>query len=176
MRIFKTALLAFIVLAGALAARATTIIRLDLPQLVNQSDSIVQGRVENVAVQWDGARNLAFTYITVSVEDPLKGERRRTVTIRQLGGKIGAMHVTVAGMPQFRKGESVITFLKAQDDGTFQVVGMNQGKYEIADDFAVSNVSGVEVLNPKTGRIETPVYVDRAPVESFKAKIRELSR
>ncbi len=158
--------------AGTLSA--TTVIRLDLPQLVEQSDSIVQGRVENVNVMWDSERSLAFTYVTVSVADPMKGDRRRTLTIRQLGGKIGALNVNVAGMPKFTRGEEVIVFLKTQGDGTYQVVGLNQGKYEISNDFAVSNVSGIDVYNPKTGRIETPAFVDRAPIESFKAKIREL--
>src|SRR5437764_37397 len=118
----------------AAISSATTVVRMDLPQLVQQSDSIVQGRVDGVAVQWDADRKLAFTYITISVDDPLKGERRRTVTIRQVGGKIGALNLSVAGMPQFRSGESVIVFLKAQADNTFQVVGMNQGKYEITAD------------------------------------------
>ena len=147
---------------------------MDLPQLVRQADSIIQGKVEGLAVQWDANRNLAFTYVTISVEDPLKGERRRTITIRQVGGKVGALNVSVAGMPRFTAGESVIVFLKAQPDNTFQVLGMNQGKYEVTEDYAVSNISGVDVLNPTTGRIETPAFVNKAPVETLKAKIREL--
>ena len=31
------------------------------------------------------------------------------------------------------------------------VLGLNQGKYQITDDFAISNVSGIDILNPKTG-------------------------
>ena len=155
---------------------ATTVVRMELPQLVQKADSIIQGHVDEVYVRWDAERNLAFTYTSVSVGDPMKGERRRSVLIKQIGGKVGALNVTVAGMPKFTKGEEVIVFLKNQQDGTFQVLGMNQGKYDVADDFAVSNVSGVDVFNPKTGRIETPVFVERLPVESLKAKIRELLR
>jgi hypothetical protein len=155
-------------------ALATTVIRMGLPQLVKQSDSIIQGRVDDVTVQWDSTRHLAFTYVTISVEDPMKGDRRRTVTIRQLGGKVGALNVNVAGMPKFTKGEEVIVFLRDAQDGTFQLLGLNQGKYQIDQDFAVSNVSGIDVYDPKTGRIETPAFVDKAPVDAFKAKIREL--
>jgi len=156
------------------SAHATTVLRLDLPQLVQQSDSIVQGHVESVTSQWDSTRNVAFTYVTINVEDPMKGERRRTIAVRQLGGKVGAMNVTIAGMPRFVKGEQVIVFLKAGDNGTFQIVGLNQGKYEITEDFAVSSVSGIDFYNSKTGRYETPAFVSKAPVESFKSKIREL--
>jgi hypothetical protein len=171
LRILGAAVLTALLITNAMA---TTVVRMELPQLVKNSDSIVQGRVEQVYVQWDAARGLAFTYVSVNVGDPMKGERKRSVLIRQLGGKVGSMNVTVSGMPRFSKGEEVIVFLKDQKDGTFQVLGMNQGKYEVADDFAVSNVSGIEVFNPKTGQIETPAFVDRAPIESFKAKIRGL--
>jgi hypothetical protein len=167
-----TGLLAILLMTGT--TFATTIVRMDLAQLVKQSDAIVQGSVEDVTVQWDAAKHLAFTYVTVSVADPMKGERRRTITIRQLGGKIGALNVNVAGMPKFVKGEEVIVFLKTQADSTFQVVGLNQGKYAISSDFAISNVSGIDVYNPKTGHIDTPAFVDRAPLDTFKAKIREL--
>jgi hypothetical protein len=166
------ALFAMLLLTGAVFA--TTVMRMELPQLVKQSDSIIQGYVDDVTVQWDSTRNLAFTYITVSVEDPMKGDHSRTVTIRQLGGKVGALNVSVAGMPKFTKGEEVIVFLKGAQDGTFYVLGLNQGKYQIDHNFAISNVSGIDVYNPKTGRIETPAFVDKAPVDAFKAKIREL--
>src|SRR5207249_4360654 len=146
-------------------AFATTVVRMDLPELVKQSDTIVQGRVDHVDVKWE--ENLAFTYVYIKVEDPMKGDRRSTVIIRQMGGKIGALNVDVAGMPKFSKGEEVLVFLHTRQDGTFQIVGLNQGKYEISDDFAVSNVSGIDVYNPKTGRIETPAFVSRAPVESL---------
>jgi len=155
-------------------ATASTVIRMALPQLVQQADSIIQGRVDHTEVKWE--QNLAVTYIYVTVEDPMKGARRSTVVIRQLGGNIGAMHVEVSGMPKFSTGEEVILFLQARRDGNFQVLGMNQGKYQITDDYAVSNVSGINVYNPTTGRIETPAFVEKAPVEALKSKIRELMK
>jgi len=167
-------LLGLTILLLATTASATTILRMDLPQLVNKADSIVQGRVDEVYVQWDAERKLAFTYISVNVGDPMKGERRRSVLIKQVGGKVGALSVNVAGMPKFAKGEEVLVFLKDQQDGTFMVLGMNQGKYEITADYAVSNVSGIEVVNPKTGRIESPAFVERLPLETLKSRIREL--
>ena len=103
--------------------------RMELPQLVKQSDSIVQGHVDDVSVQWDSTRNIALTSITITVDDPMKGERRRSIVIRQIGGKVGALTMGVSGMPQFEKGEQVIVFLKMQSDGTFMVLGLNQGKY-----------------------------------------------
>jgi hypothetical protein len=163
-----------VLLLTAGAAFATTVVKMDLPVLVNKAESIVQGQVEQVYVQWDADRKLAFTYASVRVEDPLKGERRRTVLIRQVGGTVGSMTIHVAGMPRFSTGDRVIVFLKDQQDGTFQVLGLNQGKYEIVNGNAVSNLSGLDLVDPKTGRMVEAGLVEQSPLTEFKAKIREL--
>jgi hypothetical protein len=162
--------LAALVIAAPLFA--TTVLKMDLQALVSASDSIVQGRVESVEARWES--NLAFTYTSVTVDEGLKGAPRRAVLIRQPGGKIGALRVQVAGMPQFRTGDQVIVFLKARADGTFDVVGLNQGKYDIDQNTAVAHISGLTLLNGTTGRMEEAGFVDKAPLDVFKAKIREL--
>src|SRR5204862_3265605 len=134
-------LIVTVLLAAILAAPAfaTTVVKLDLAQLVQRADMIVEGQVEAVYSQWDERQRLVFTYVSIRVDDPLKGERRQTVLIRQIGGTAGTIQMSVAGVPQFKRGEMAIVFLKRQDDSTFQVVGMNQGLYEIVEDLAVSN-------------------------------------
>ncbi len=158
----------------AAPAFATTVTKMDLEQLVQRADLIVQGQVQSVYSQWDGERRLVFTYISIRVDEPLKGERRQSILIRQIGGTVGAIQMSVAGVPQFKSGEMAIVFLKRQDDSTFQVVGMNQGLYEIVEDFAVSNVFGVDLVDSKTGEITRPLIGGRAPLEQLKTKIREL--
>jgi hypothetical protein len=158
----------------AAPAFATTVVKMDLEQLVQQADLIVQGQVQSAYSRWDEERRLIFTYISIRVDDPLKGERRRSVLIRQIGGTVGGIQMHVAGVPQFKSGETAIVFLKRQDDGAFQVVGMNQGVYEIVGDFAVSNLFGVDLFDGKTGEITRPPSGGRAPLEQLKTKIREL--
>jgi hypothetical protein len=160
----------------AAPAFATTVARLDMEQLVQRADLIVQGHVQSVYSQWDEARRLVFTYISIRVDEPLKGERRQSVLIRQVGGTVGTIQMSIAGVPQFKSGEMAIVFLKRQGDSTFQVVGMNQGLYEIIDDFAVSNVFGVDLIDSKTGEITKPLIGGRAPLEQLKTQIRELIR
>jgi hypothetical protein len=165
--IFAVALLATPLLA-------TTVQKMELSQLVAVSDNIVQGHVELVEARYED--RMVYTYVSVTVDDPLKGDRRRTVLVRQIGGRIGARTMWVAGMPQFKTGDQVIVFLKNRQDGTFDVIGLNQGKYDIVNDYAVANVSGVSVLDPKTGLMSDAGFVEKAPLETFKAKIRELVR
>jgi hypothetical protein len=120
--------------------------------------------------------NRIYTYVSLVVDDPLKGDRRRTVLLRQPGGSVGARRTWIPGMPQFNRGEQVIVFLRDRRDGTFDVTGLNQGKYDIVNDFAVANVSGVAILDPKTGLVSDAGFIDKAPLEAFKARIRELVR
>jgi hypothetical protein len=167
-------LAAVLLLTLASSVTATTVLRLDLPDLVSKADNIVQGRVEQIYVEWDAERKLAFTYISINVDDPMKGARRQTVLIRQVGGRVGNISMHVAGMPTFSQGEEVILFLNDMHNGTFRVVGMNQGKYQITQDYAISNVSGIDLYNPKTGRIELPATANRVPLETFKSQIRGL--
>ena len=155
-------------------AFATTVARLNLEQLVQRADLIVQGHVESVYCQWDEVRRLVFTYISIRVDEPIKGERRQSVLIRQIGGTVGTIQMSIAGVPQFTSGEMAIVFLKHQDDSTFQVVGMSQGLYKIVENFAVSNVFGVDLIDGRTGEITKPPIGGRAPLEQLKTKIREL--
>jgi hypothetical protein len=155
-------------------AFATTVAKLDLAQLVKRADLIVQGQVQSVYSQWDGQRRLVFTYISIRVDESLKGGNRQSVLIRQVGGTAGTVQMSIAGVPQFKSGEIAVVFLKQQDDSTFQVVGMNQGLYEIVEDYAVSNVFGVDLYDSKTGEIARPLVGGRAPLEQLKTKIREL--
>lgn len=153
----------------------TTVLKMDLPALVQESDSIVQGQVERVEAQWDEQRKTIFTYISVRVLEQLKGEPGQVVLIRQIGGKVGAMNLSILGMPAFRSGEEVILFLKRNTEATYHVVGLSQGKYAIGSDFAVANVSGIELVDRKTGQVIEGV-ISREPLESFKSRIRQLVR
>jgi hypothetical protein len=160
----------------AAPAFATTVTKLNLEQLVQRADLIVQGQVESVYSQWNEQLRLVFTYVSIRVDEPLKGGSRQSVLIRQIGGTVGDIQMSIAGVPQFKPGETAIVFLKHQGVSTFQVVRMNQGLYEVINDFAVSNMFGVDLFDSKTGAITKPLIGGRAPVEQLKTKIRELVR
>ena len=130
--------------------------------------------MESVSSEWDYDKKLIFTYASIRVDDPLKGERRRALVIRQMGGQVGALTLTVPGMPEFNGGMGIIVFLKDAGNGMFHVVGLNQGRYVVEENFAVANISGVDLLSPKTGLVTGASIVRRVGVEDFKAQIREL--
>lgn len=163
-------------LAFAATGIATTVPRMDLREIVRKSDAIVEGRVEAVYSQWDAERKLAYTYISIRVDEAVKGHANRSVLIRQVGGRIGALDMRVSGMPQFSQGEQVMLFLRRQANNTFEVVGLGQGRYQIVGDVAIAHVSGVDLFDPKSGQVTRPAFVDSMPLAAFKAKIREFMK
>ncbi len=174
MKTFQTSTALLVFFLFHLTGWATTVIRMDLPALVQESDSVVQGQIERVDARWDDQTKLIFSYISVRVYEPFKGGPASTVLIRQIGGKVGPINLSVLGMPTFQIGEQVILFLKRNPELTYHVVGLSQGKYEIADGFAIANASGISLADRSTGEVAEGGPVGREPLETFKAKIRSL--
>jgi hypothetical protein len=155
-------------------AFASTIKKMDLVELVSVSDAIAQGTVESVESRWE--KQSIYTYTSIRVDEAIKGGPRRALLIRQAGGQIGALHAHVPGMPQFKAGDQVIVFLHDRKDGTFDVVGLGQGKYDIVGNNAVTNTAGMSLADPKTGALIEAGPADQKPLEAFKARIRGLAR
>jgi hypothetical protein len=174
MRAFQisAAVLAFLLFHGT--GWTTTVLRIELPALVEQADTIVQGRVERLDAQWDERRKIIFTNIQIRVDEQLKGAAQPTVLVRQLGGKVGSLNMSISGMPAFRPGENVIVFLKRNPEPTYHVVGLSQGKYQIADDFATNNAAGLDLIDNKNGKVSAGGLVRRESLDSFKSRIRSL--
>jgi hypothetical protein len=128
------------------------------------------------SIETRSEQNKIYTYVSVVVDELLKGNGRRAVLIKQLGGTYGDTMYSIAGMPHFRNGDQVILFLKARQDTAFDIVGMNQGKYEIKNDTAVTNVHGITLIDPGTGVTSDAGFVERVPLETLKKRIRELIR
>src|SRR5215470_7086021 len=166
--------IALITMVLTVPAFATTVKKMDLPELVSVSDSIVQGTVESVEARWEDKS--IYTYTSIRVDEGMKGAPRRALVVRQPGGKIGSMNVNAPGTPQFRQGDQVIVFLHDRKDGTFDVVGLGQGKYDIVGNNAVTNTAGLSLADPQTGALIEAGPADQKPLEAFKARIKGLAR
>lgn len=156
----------------AAPAFATTVMKMDLSELVSKSDAIVQGTVESVDMRWENQS--IYTYTSIRVDEGMKGGPRRAILLKHPGGKIGSLHLDIPGMPVFKQGDQVIVFARDRKDGTFDLVGLGQGKYDVVNNFAITNSAGVRMLDPQTGQFSEAGPVDRKPVDSFKAQIRGL--
>ena len=126
------------VLVGAMIsispARATTMVSMSMEQLTQASSDIVQARVVNQVSEWNATHTQIVTITTLEVSQTLKGNTASTVQIRQLGGTVGNMTVSVPGDVALRPQSEYVLFLEPADGANYHVVGMTQGAYPVYQD------------------------------------------
>jgi hypothetical protein len=124
------ALLSLVLLLG-LSASATTMLRVDLPELARTADAIVHGTVRRVESRWSGDGRRIITDVEIQVSETLKGQAGGSVLVTQPGGRVGDIGQMVSGLASFAPGEEVVLFLERRGTRAFRVAGMAQGKYKV---------------------------------------------
>jgi hypothetical protein len=123
---------AVLLLLLALPALATTMLRMDVPDLTRASAMVVRGKVVRQQSRWsrDGMR--IVTDVDVAVQEAVKGRSGASVVrLVQPGGEVGDIGQRVSGVASFRPGEEVVLFLERRQEGVYQLTGMAQGKYRV---------------------------------------------
>lgn len=125
--------------------------KLSLKDLTIRATTILIGTVADVKCLWDAKRTNIFTFVTISVQQYIKGdEKDRMITIKIRGGKIGEVIQWVEDTPNFRKGEKILLFLQPK---YFRIVGRFQGKYTIEQDVVMGLDISVDDFNRKIKNI-----------------------
>jgi hypothetical protein len=170
-------LLAGLLLIG-LPAAATTMLRLDVPELAQSSDTVVHGTVRRVESRWSGDRRRIITDVEIQVTEALKGEPGSTVLLIQPGGSVGDIGQAVHGSASFTPGEEVVVFLERKGASAFRLSGMAQGKYQVrraADSQTVlavpEDTQQVLLLDPDTRQATTSTR-KTLTLQELKAAIR----
>ncbi len=100
-----------------------------LQELTEQATMVITGTVEDTKSEWNEDETQIYTYITISVDEFVKGAvPDERVTIKQIGGTVDDITLYIVDSPQFRVGEEVLLFVRP---GLIPVVGMSQGKFTI---------------------------------------------
>jgi hypothetical protein len=165
-----------LLMAGGAPTRATTLISMDLPELVSDARTIAYGRV--IDTRAAVVAGCTETVITLDASTYLKGEGGRVLLFRVPGGQIGRYRTVVVGAPVLREGDEVIAFLSGTGPQLPTVVGFSQGVLRV-----YRNSGGVSpvVLAPPTprgDRAERVVRGDGArrlvPLSTFVEEVRAL--
>lgn len=129
-RLFLAFLLA---LAAVFPAAATSVLPVDLDQLVANSAVTFEGTCTENRTGRDPTTNLVVTYTTFAVHDVLKGDAGATYEIKQIGGAIpGGLTYRVDGVPKFQPGQDYIVFLPGVSAAGFSSpVGLEQGRFVV---------------------------------------------
>lgn len=130
-----TTLAGAVAIGAGLTASATSLVRLDLDAMVDQSATVVVGSA--VSQRSEQTENGLYTMTTFSVSDAVVGNSGSTVTVATPGGiRVNGKFKfaeTWPGAPQFARGQEVLMFLTADDGVGPQVVGFSQGVLQVMD-------------------------------------------
>ena len=121
-----------LLVAGGL--EASTVRHLPLDQMARRADQIFTGEVVGITSQMNARRTGIYTFVTVAVDEYLKGGRRDLLTLRILGGEAAGYRLVVAGSPVFRLGEEVLVFSDGGAGRIPTVLGMAAGKFTVERD------------------------------------------
>lgn len=145
----------------AAGVRAGTAVRLELPELVQNSDLILEGRVL-AARSFESMSGIETEYL-LEVARTFEGEDQPHRAIRIPGGVLpDGRALLLSGLPQIGTGEDVLLFLSRKSaSGVRMPVGLAQGKYRVVtrrdgSQVLVRHASGVSLIHPQSGALTTP--------------------
>jgi hypothetical protein len=120
------------------SASATTVIAPTFDELVNRAQLIFEGTVTDVRSQWvgEGGQRRIVSYVTVKVEDGLKGEAGPTYTLQMLGGTVGGTTMEISDSPKFKVGDRDILFVENNGAQFIPLVGIMHGRFRVQQDSA----------------------------------------
>jgi hypothetical protein len=131
-RLFVIPFLALTIAVVCSAVRATTLAHMSVAQMSQTAPVIVRARCEENATRWDAGE--IWTFTRFAVEDIWKGSAPAEITVRLLGGAVGNLSSTVAGIPRFQPDEIVILFLEPTSHGDFSILSWQQGTFRVRND------------------------------------------
>ncbi|MCB9733987.1 MAG: hypothetical protein H6745_15425 [Deltaproteobacteria bacterium] len=181
-RFFPSLSLALFLLAlVAPPASATTVLRVEVPEMTRTSAWVVHAHVRDVrSVDLRAEDRGLVTDVTLDIADVYKGEDvPKTYVLRLMGG-VGAdgMALTIPGMPTFAPGEEVVLFLEKTNLGHVPC-GLGQGVYRVRTDkdgrrWVQSSASGLQMMErDEDGRLRAvePAPVAAQSLETLVARI-----
>lgn len=115
--------------AAALTAGATTLEKLSVEEMVQQSTAVVRGRA---AVSGSVQRgSMIYTVYRLQVSETLKGSVPSPPEVYVPGGTYGGYRLSIAGSPVLEPAVEYVLFLWASPRGLVQVIGLSQGVFQI---------------------------------------------
>jgi hypothetical protein len=150
-------------------ARATTLRKMDLPELVSEADRVVHARAVDSTVYWDPTGTQIYTDTSFEVLAEAKGQGPSTLVVSLLGGRIDPVEMREDGAPSFALGDEFVLFALNRPDGKMNVLGFTQGVMRVitdagGDKIAVSEIPlGVSLLQ---GTGPQPSLVKPSPMRA----------
>ena len=138
MKPLRSLLLAGLAIFAAASVHATTVVAPTFDELVTRAQLIFEGTVTEVQSQWagEGGQRHIVSYVTLQVNDGLKGDAGATYTLRMLGGTVGDYTMGVSDAPQLKVGDRNILFVENNGTQAIPLVGIMHGQFRVQQDAA----------------------------------------
>lgn len=123
-------------LGGVKAAHAHSYVEISIDFLAQRATRVVVAMpVDDMSV-WEEAEGgkRIVTYHRVQVQADVVGEGDQEIWVRRLGGVVEGVGQIVHGAATLRTGQPMMLFLAKRTDGTFSVIGMDQGCFPVTID------------------------------------------
>jgi hypothetical protein len=164
-------------LAALPIARASLTPAMDLGEMTAKAEQIVVADVATAESQWDKDHRTIFTTVELRVQESWKGDPPGDgkIVLRQPGGSVGEIEVTVVGMPTFSPGERALLFLHKAS-----VLGMGQGKRPLRWDptgkrwLASPADTSAAVQIDRRGQVRAARQSEPETLDSLRARVRAL--
>lgn len=163
----------------AIAAHATTLTRLRLEDLAQESTAVARLRCLGAESFWENGE--IWTETRFEVLEREKGLLPGIITIRLLGGSAQHLHSRVDGVPAFRPGEEVYLFLWGREGEPYRVLGWSQGTFRISrnPDSGLETVTqdsaAAPIFDPRTHAFHR-FGVRNLPVSLFRERLHKALR
>lgn len=154
-RMGRVALPVWVLICLLATARATTIERLSLDEMIVKSTAIVRGRVisSHAAIH----KGLIYTHHSIQVLERWKGPAQSTVDVVVPGGKANGLRQSFSGAPVLTEGAEFLLFLWTGKSGLTHVIGLSQGALNLTHDakgevVVARSAAAAVMLDSKTGK------------------------
>lgn len=144
-RVFALVFLAIAICALPMQrASATTVVPLTLEEMNRAASDVVVGTVVSKKAAWDKDHRLIETRVLIKVDQRVKGNGKRVLTVVVPGGNVGDIGMRTPGAAVFTPGERLLLLAEPKGPGEVRPVGMFQGKMPITRDEA----RGLDMVRP----------------------------
>ncbi|PCJ17413.1 MAG: hypothetical protein COA96_17785 [SAR86 cluster bacterium] len=134
-------------LFGTLSANATTILGMDIDQVVEQAEFVFEGKVIHSETRQDSSSGIVSSYVTFNIIDVVKGDYDAdSIELKFMGGSFNGQIVQVSGLRIPQPGEQGIYFVESTSrDLINPLLGWSQGHFIIVEENGVRRISTVDM-------------------------------
>lgn len=160
----------------AIAANATTLVRMRFEELAQQATAVARLRCLSTKTFLHDRE--VWTDTQFEVVELAKGAPQATVIVRTLGGTLGHLHSRVEEAPVFHPGEETYLFLWGCEGQPLRVLGWSQGTFRIARDpstgleTVTQDSAAASIFDPQARRF-LHGGIRNLPITLFQMKLRK---